>query len=243
MINNQRENNIPQDLSNPEIQQYITDIQAHLSDPNNVPKPVVPGSYRTSDLLAAFDRCFYSKCYLTEQWFPNSWCMDVEHFISQAEDPAKRYDWMNLYPAEHRANNMKPRATPTGGYLDPCDPTDDVENEIMYSLSAMGQTPKFEPRVTGNIKAVNTSILLNILHNGHNEDTKLSTAGLRLEIQKKYDHILHLIISWLASPSGSNLQHQYSNELKLQLSRKSSFTMLIRSMVTVLINVPSEFLD
>lgn len=243
MINVQREEKIPETLNTPEIQQYINDIESHLADPENVSKPKVPGTYRTSDLLAAFDKCFHLKCYLTEQWFPNSWCMDVEHFIPQSEDPSKRYEWANLYPAEHRANKMKPRSTPLGGYLDPCDPADDVENEIFYSLSVMGQKPSFDPKDPKNLKAVNTSQLLDILHNGHNDDTKFATASLRHEIHKKYDHILNLIINWLGSPEGSPLKHQYSNELKLQLSRKSSFTMLMRSMIPVINNVPPEFLD
>lgn len=243
MINVQREVNSPASLTTPDIQQYITDIQDHLANPVSVSKPDVPGSYRTSDLLAAFDRCFHSKCYLTEQWFPNSWCMDVEHFVSQTEDPSKRYAWTNLYPAEHRANKMKPRATPIEGYLDPCDPVDDVENEIFYSVGVLGQSPRFDPRDTANTKAVNTANLLNILHNGHNEDTKLATASLRYEIQKKYDLILNLIIDWLASPVGSSIRHQYGNQLRLHLSRKSSFTMLMRSMVPVINNVPSHILD
>jgi hypothetical protein len=243
MINIQREHQIPESLETPEIKKYIIDIQAHLTDPINVIKPTPPDTYRNSDLLAAFDRCFYSKCYLTEQWFPNSWCMDIEHFIPQAENPQKRYDWGNLYPADHRANNMKPRITPPGGYLDPCDPADDVETEIMYSLSSMGQIPKFEPRDHANIKATNTSNLLNNIHNGHDNNTKLSTAGLRFEIQKKYDHILNLLINWLDSPHGTDIRHQYGIEIKMHLSRRSSFTMLIRSMVAVINHVPPNFKD
>lgn len=243
MINIDRVTESPTSLESPVIQQFINDIQAHLNDSENVPKPEVPGTYRTSDLIEAFDRCFHSKCYLTEQWFPNSWCMDVEHFISQDEDPSKRYEWSNLFPAEHRANKMKPRLTPAGGYLNPCEPDDDVESEIKYSLSAMGQTPCFKARNPANIKAVNTSSLLNRLHNGHDDNTKLATASLRYEIQKKYDHILNLMIQWLGSPDGSNIKHQYEMELKLHLSRRSSFTLLLRSMIAVLNHIPQHFLD
>lgn len=243
MINILREPNSPVSLQSPEIQQYIDEIQNHLLDPENIPKPKVPGTYRNSDLLEAFDRCFHSKCYLTEQWFPNSWNMDVEHFISQSEDATKRYEWSNLFPAEHRANKMKPRLTPEGGYLDPTNPAYDVENEILYSLSSMGQYPSFEAKNGDDQRAVNTATLLDILHNGHNSDTKKATAGLRHEIQKKYDQILHLILNWLGSPEGSVLKHQYRKELSLHLSKKSSFTMLIRSMAAVNIYVPNELLD
>jgi len=243
MINIEREEESPESLETPEIQQYITDLQAHLHDPNNVNKPDIPGAYRTSDLLEAFDRCFHSKCYLTEQWFPNAWCMDVEHFVAQVEDPTKRYEWNNLFPAEHRANKMKPRLTPAGGYLKPCDPNDDVETEILYSTSAMGQKPIFEASDPHNRKAINTANLLNRLHNGHDNNTKFVTAGLRFEIQKKYDFILNLMIKWLGSPEGSILKYQYETELKYHLSRKSSFTMLIRSMIAVQNYIPDDFFD
>lgn len=242
MINIEREANLPLSLERQEIRQYIQDIQNHLIEPLTYLKPKPPGTYRTSDLLEAFNRCFHSKCYLTEQWFPNSWNMDVEHFISQNEDATKRYEWNNLYPAEHRANKMKPRATPNGGYLDPCNPNDDVETEILYSLSSMGQIPGFDPTDINNIKAVNTSDLLNILHNGHNSETKLATAGLRHEIHKKYDHILHLILEWLGA-TNAVLKNQYRKEIILHLSKKSSFTMLIRSMKPVINHIPNDFLD
>ncbi|SHN40452.1 hypothetical protein SAMN05216311_11220 [Chitinophaga sp. CF418] len=242
MINVQREAAIPTALNTPEIRQYIAEIQAHIANPTVASRPTEPGSYRSSDLLQAFDRCFHSKCYLTEQKFPNSWCMDIEHFVSQSVDPAKRYEWTNLYPAEHRANKMKPRTTPAGGYLDPCDAADDVETEILYSLDTMGDNPQFTPRDTTNVKAVNTCDLLNKLHNGHNDETVHATAGLRFEIRKKYMHILDLLIKWLAS-SNPVLKHQYEMELKMHLSRKASFTMLCRAMVAVLNHVPPQFLD
>ncbi|PWV56223.1 hypothetical protein [Chitinophaga sp. S165] len=242
MINVQREAAIPSALNTQEIQQYITDIQAYLANPAVGIKPTEPGTYRSSDLLEAFDRCFHSKCYLTEQKFLNSWCMDIEHFVSQSVDRSRRYDWTNLYPAEHRANKMKPRATPAGGYLDPCDPADDVETEILYSLGIMGEDPHFEPRDATNGKAVNTCELLNRLHNGHSEETIKATAGLRFEIRKKYDHIKDLLIQWLGC-SNPVLKHQYKRQLEMHLSRKSSFTMLCRSMVAVLNHVPAEMLD
>lgn len=242
MINIIREGNSPTSLTTPEIMKYIEDLQNHISEPTTFLKPDKPGSYRNSDLLGAFDRCFHSKCYLTEQWFPNSWCLDVEHFISQTEDPTLRYNWTNLYPAEHRANKMKPRATPDGGYLDPCNPNHDVENEILYSVGVMAQNINFAPADNTSSKALNTTELLNRIHNGHDENTKLATAGLRLEIQKKYDLILNLIIDWLAC-TDNKLKHQYELQIKSHLSRKSSFTMLMRSMPAVINYIPDDFLD
>jgi len=126
-------------LETKEIKEYIDKSVAYVNDPKKNQQPKKPASYRNSDLLHAFDKCFYSKCYLTEQKFANSWCMDVEHFIPQNERPDLVYTWSNLFPSEHKANMMKPRKTPKGGYLDPTNPNDDVEKSIQYSLDFMGE--------------------------------------------------------------------------------------------------------
>ena len=243
MINIARQKVSPASLKSTDIQDYITSLHQHLHQPAIVPKPPIAPAYRKSDLLEAFDECFYSKCYLTEQWFPNSWAMDIEHFVPQNENPTQRFEWTNLYPAEHKANNMKPRSTPAGGYLNPCDPDDDVENEILYSVGVMGQSPNFSPKSLHNTKAVNTSALLNRIHNGHDNATQNSTAALRHEIFTKYHLILELIIDWMAAPVGSQLKFNYETQLKSHLSRKKSFTMLMRSMTPVLIHIPSSFFD
>jgi len=242
MINIARNRNNPVSLSTKEIQSYIQDAILHLEDPDNNPKPEKPVSYRSSDLLSAFDRDFYSKCYLTEAKFINSWIMDIEHFEPQCERPDRIYDWNNLFPAEHYTNMLKPRRTPSGGYLNPCDPNDDVETEIVYTLSSRGYDPNFEAKNPNNIKAVNTSALLMRLHNGHNDDTKKGTEELRHGIHKKYIDILNKIIVWQSLPNDSQDKVQAKRELKDLLSRKASFTMLIRSMPAVR-QLPSDFFD
>ena len=149
MINIERDITPPASLDSPEIRQYINEAILHLEDPQKNPKPEKPVSYRNSDLLEAFDRDFHSKCYLTEQKSENSWIMDIEHFIPQAERPDLVFEWRNLFPADHYANMIKPRKTPPGGYLNPCDPNDDVETEIIYTLSAMGISPHFDAKDSG----------------------------------------------------------------------------------------------
>ena len=243
MINVTRQATIPTALTAPEIQQYIQDCIRHLGNPGAHPRPEKPASYRTSDLLAAFDRDFYSKCYLTEQRFENSWPMDVEHFIPQVEAPELVYTWTNLFPADGHANRMKPRATPTGGYLKPCDPEDNVETEIIYTLSPYGYDPQFTPLNATNIKAANTCTLLNRVHNGHSEDTKKLTVDLRHAIHKKYIDVLKKIIEWQDAATGSQEKVQAERELREMLSRRSAFTMLCRSIPAVRQRVPADFLD
>lgn len=243
MINVTRQTNVPASLTTAEIQQYITNITDHMADPVNVPDPGKPPSYRSSDLLDAFDSNFYSKCYLTEQKYTNSYPMDVEHFIGKAERPDLIHEWTNLFPAERIANMIKPRRTPAGGYLNPCDPHDDVETEIIYTLSTYGFDPQFSPSNTSNNKAVNTCNLLDRVHNGHDDNTKNLTADLRHSIHKKYVEILNKIAEWQHYAAGSPQKNQAERELRDLLSRKNSFTMLCRSMPAVINYVPRTFLD
>jgi hypothetical protein len=242
MINITRQGNSPASLNTPEIQQYIQEAIEYLNDPDNNPKPTKPASYRNSDLLEAFDRDFYSKCYLTEMKFINSWIMDIEHFIPQNEAADLVYEWNNLFPAEHYSNMIKPRITPPGGYLNPCDPNEDVETEILYTLSAYGDDPCFEAHDLDNPKAVNTCNLLNRIHNGHNDDTIKGTKQLRHSIHKKYIEVLNKIIEWRSHAENTQEKLQAKRELKDLISRKSSFTMLIRSMPAVR-QLPYDFFD
>lgn len=150
----------PTSLDRAEIKEYLEQLADYnLLDEEakkNASKPDA-GAYRNSDVLKAFDRDFYSKCYLTEQKFANSWTMDVEHFRSKAFGlfPELKYDWNNLYPCSHDANLLKPKKDPVEGYLDPCNPNDDVETDIIYTLGFGGEA-FFDPLDNSNIKAKNT---------------------------------------------------------------------------------------
>lgn len=242
MINIIRETQIPKSLTKPEIQKFINDTINYLNNPENHIKPKSNASYRNPDLLEAFDRNFYAKCYLTEQKFANSWAMDIEHFIPKAERPDLTYIWTNLYPADHQANILKPKKTPQGGYLDPCNPKDDVENDIIYNLGFYGNNPKFIAKDSQNIKAKNTVDLLNRIHNGHDEDTRKATLHLRQIIQKRYKEILEKIDQWKVAIEGSKEKAQLTRLIKGLLSRKASFTMLYRS-TPVVKQLPNEFFD
>jgi hypothetical protein len=245
MINITRSKNIPKSLQKPEIKAYLDGLANYkLGILKEKPKP--PVSYRNSDIIEAFDRQFYAKCYLTEEKFTNSHIMDIEHFISKSEDETLRYEWTNLFPAEHNANMAKPRKTPKGGYLNPCLSSDDVETEIIYSVGAFGETPRFKATNENNQKAVNTATLLDKIHNGEiDKDSFVKTKNLRAAIKKRYDTISKLIIEWQDSKITGNKQKQLDKEteLKLLLSRRASFTMLMRSSDVVQQYLPKDFLD
>lgn len=124
MINVQR-GEAPASLQTPQIQQYLEELIDYKNLSTEERKLLSPpkcnADYRNEDLFEAFDRDFFAKCYLTEKRFENSWAMDIEHFKAKAFEqfPELKYEWTNLYPADHDANMVKPRQEPQGGYLDP----------------------------------------------------------------------------------------------------------------------------
>ena len=241
MINVTRPAELPVSLQSTAIRDYIEALANHVEQPEEFPEPTKPPNYRNNDIMIAFDACFYSKCYLTEQKYENSWAMDIDHFISKNEQPELRYVWTNLYPADHKANMMKPRRMPAGGYLDPCADEDDVEFDLLYALTIDEQQPRFQARNVNNVKAINTAKLLNRLHNGENEDSQKNTLHLRFLIRKKYNEVLKAIIAWLAAVEPQE-KFQAEVDLKRLLSRRASFTALMRSIPAVR-HIPKGFLD
>lgn len=238
----------PTSLDNPDIKSYLDEVALYNNlgddDRKKTSKPESNISYRNSDVLKAFDRDFHSKCYLTEQKYYSSYSMDIEHFKSKAfgQFPELKYEWTNLYPCSHDANIAKPRNEPKGGYLDPCDPNDDVEKEIIYILEMDG-VACFEVLNKTNIKAVNTCKLLDKIHNGTDDYSKNKTAELRLLIHKKEREVIELIMEWLNVKGNIEEEIRAERKIKNILSRKSDFTMLLRSLSCVKKYVPKDFLD
>ncbi len=238
---------VPASLNTPEMQQYVADCAAYATapDPKLVPLPQKPGSYRTSDVLMAFDTHFFSKCYLTEQWHGSSYEMDVDHFVPVNQNPALKFDWNNLFPAAHKANMMRPRQWPAGGLLDPC--RDKVADRLLATLAVGGQNPLFEATDPADQAAHNTADLLNLLHSGKPGDgeSRLNTKHLRVTIAAQYHRVMVAIQHFLAAQSSDNPQ-KLSNakrELRDLLSRRAPFTQLLRAMYSVQEFVPADLLD
>lgn len=246
MINIERPTEVPASLKLSKIRDYLDLLAKYEEDREHLPKPKKPSEYRNMDILEVFDLHFFSKCYLTERSVESAWEMDIEHFIPFNKRPDLVFEWTNLYPADHKANMLKPNRTPEGGYLDPCDSNDDVETEIVYALVKFGKLPRFEATNATNRKAVNTAALLDILHNGRkrDENSRKNTKYLRSLIKRRYDKITHAILNWKRIDDGDRTQKfSAAEELKALLSRRASFTMLMRSTIVVQENVPKDFLD
>ena len=215
----------------PAVQRYITSCAAHRTSPDTVKKPARPSGYRTSSLLDVFEHHFHAKCYLTEQKFPSAWEMVVDHLEPVVTNPTRVLDPSNLYPAAYKANVMRGDFFPPGGLLDPC--SDDVENEIRYSLLEQGELLSFQAVDSSNIKAVNTAHLLDLLHNGkpNNIDSQKSARNLRFLIEKRYKTVLETWGKYWRAKAQEDQDDilDYQQTLRHLLSRESSFTMLMRS--------------
>lgn len=246
MINLNRPATAPASLQDTRVQEYLDKLADYKDNPS-LPKPEPPINYRSSDVLEFFDAYFHAKCYLTEQKFANSWLMDIDHFVPKHERPELRYEWTNLFPVEHNANMMRPRKTPAGGYLDPCAEADDIEKEICCRIPFGGGKPRFYAVYEGNAKAKNTAHLLNLLHQGRENDldSRKKAEALRHIIRKRCELVLKKILEWQNAQLKGD-QHEIfrkQQHLKVLLSRKSSFTMVVRSLDAVKQFVPREFLD
>ena len=239
----------PSSLDTPEIREYLDKVANYnelSEEEKNHTKQPKTGNYRNWDVLEAFDNDFHKKCYLTEQKYANSWSMDVEHFKSKAfgQFPELRYEWTNLFPCSHIANILKPKNEPNGGYLDPCNSADDVEEQIVYILE-LDKSPRFEPKNNENIKAKNTANLLEKIHNGIDSNSKQTTAELRRIIRKQAVRLSSLVMDWLAAGKKGDKTEEVrtGRMIKDLLSRKSDFTMLLRSLAFVKAHIPPDFLD
>ena len=104
MINIERPQQSPVSLQTQDVKDYLDKVVACKNDAT-LPKPDKIPSHRNSDLIDAFDTCFFAKCYLTEKKFMSSYEMDIEHFLAKNfnEYPELRYEWTNLFPADHDA--------------------------------------------------------------------------------------------------------------------------------------------
>lgn len=193
------------------------------------PSLAVRLSHRNVDVLEALYRVFREKCYLTEKIFDSLNEMEIDHFIPQNERPDLIYKWENLYPIDQKANKQRSKKTPTGGYLDPCDPADDVEYEIIYKVE-FGGNALFEARDDSNAKAVNTANLLNHIH-----------RDLKQAISKRHHEVVNAVSNWYYARENGDRDRESKYELLLRkfLSRDSQYTMLMRSIKVS----PTRFFD
>lgn len=197
---------------------------------SNVPASLVSQkTYRTDEVLGALYEDFLGKCYLTEFRFSDKGLMEIDHFVTQHEDASREFDWTNLYPIHEKANKKRPKTTPDGGYLNPCHQHDDVEQDIMYRIRFDG-TVIFQARDSTNLRAVNTAQLLTHVH-----------VEFKGAISERHNEVVTNLWEWKNAVDKGDTVKALDRELILRslLSKRSSFTMLMRAIT----DVPTAFFD
>ena len=196
------------------------------------PSLAIGKSHRSPDVIDALYQVFKGKCYLTEKVFDSPNEMEIDHFATQTERPDLIYEWTNLNALDQKANKKRPKTTPVGCYLDPCNPSDDVEREIIYVVEFGGNT-LFKPRNPANQKAVNTAALLNHIY-----------KDLKPAVKDKHHEIVNAVAEWHNAQKMNDEREELEKELLLKkhLSRDSHYTMLMRS-IKAIQSLPPEFFD
>ena len=201
-------------------------------DRNIVEAPTIKNKYRTTEILEKLGLLFDNKCFLceTQKEKPNNF--QVEHFIPHKNKAQLKFDWNNLFLAcGDTCNQYK---STTENILDPCKPEHDVEKNIIYELTPIDLIPHFYAIDEKNTLIKNTCDLLEKIHNGTNEDSINKTASLRNAIKRRAIELLQATKEYFKAISQEeNIEKQKAEKIiKKIISRKSPYTMLLRSIAT-----------
>jgi uncharacterized protein (TIGR02646 family) len=136
------------------------------------PGPDCSKDYRSKEVIETLREIFYGKCYLCEDETPNP---EIDHFIPREADPAKTYDWNNLYYICSRCNGIKRTAT---DILDCCNAAVDVSRAIKCVVPSIPDDDIIVDAQDNCETAKNTADLLNRCYNEKNTGNRGITREL-----------------------------------------------------------------
>lgn len=197
-----------------------------------VTAPNVGTDWRSDEVMEALGIVFMNKCYICERKYPSPYHFAVDHFIMQGEDGMLIYVWTNLYLCCHHCNGARAKKTPSGGYLDPCNPADDVEQLILYNLAPYEfDKPTFVPSDSNpSEKVTNTINQLKKCHYGSRK-TSMKYAAIREVIANQAKKLVTLMLEARIAVEKNDKKEaaQKNTEIDMMLSIDAPFTMLMRS--------------
>lgn len=201
--------------------------------------------YNQLDVLRALHKVFLGKCYLCETAVELG-TFEVDHHKPKAEYSTEKFSWSNLFPTcnTHRCNNRRERSYPASGLLDPAG-NEDVENrvsqqiqgDISITLREDSTTSRFSFAATSpaDMAAVNTARELDRIHNGtgSSETARETSISLRDAIRRRVFDVAGRVRAFLQiDPHDVERRKTMESELRVLLSRRAPYTMLVRSYVT-----------
>lgn len=136
-------------------------------------------TYNTPEVVDALQEVFHGKCYICES--KGIEAIEIEHLRPHKEDPALKYDWLNLYLSCRHCNNTK-----SGRYdpiLDCC--TQDIDRLIAFRKAGyFGEDEKltFTP-LNDNVQINNTCQLLYDVYYGKTPQKAMESKILRRKVR------------------------------------------------------------
>jgi hypothetical protein len=200
---------------------------------------VAPCLWPSTDVIRQLHFDFLGKCYLCESEMTEG-SLQVDHRRPKADFPHLEHTWENLFPACAHCNLRRPRRYPDGDLLDPggrCGLEDRLDQRAR--IEGWELTCSFAAKSMDDQPAHNTAKELQGLHDhstGSTHQSRLKARDLLDAIQDRYQ----MQVLPLATRVGRCLVRGETPkdadlvELRLLLSRKSPYTMLLRSLVAEL---------
>lgn len=203
--------------------------------------PIVPASLarnkslKGEDLLEALHRDFLGKCYLCERRLAIGE-LEIEHRRPQAQWPEDVFHWTNLFPACGFCNGRRARSRIPQGLLSP---GDGIEQRIvqLVRIGERGTTIlcEFYPADPDDVAAQTTAEELTRLHSGQGTRSPRTRLATRCLLDTIHDHFIGevhpLEVKVLRGRERRQRDELAESRLASMLSRKASFTMLMRSLV------------
>jgi len=199
-------------------------------DRDIVEKPAVGTDWRSDEVMFALGAVFKNKCYICERYDSTVHNFSVDHFIPQNVDEDLKYEWSNLYLCCMNCNGGREKKFPLDGLLDPCNPSDDVESEIIYKIEPFFHEPKFLPAKSSPTKKVeNTINMLTKAHYG-SAQTSIKCAAVRNLISRCATEMFFYLneLNKAKQNGDKNAENDARFSLERMISYEAPFTMLMR---------------
>lgn len=201
----------------------------NVSRPTTAPASLAQQkSYTEADVLNVLKEIFHDKCYLCETKNPN----DInEHLLPHRQDSTLKFDWLNLFYACSRCNNIK-----LGAYDNILDCSND-DVDVFQSIKLLPPlTPNAElvrvEAVKTDVATCSTAELLHKIYNEPNTLNKQITAAyLRAKIYNVYNRFTQLMNEYFNHESSTLVKEQALEKMQTYMEKSQEYSAFLRWLV------------
>ncbi len=195
--------------------------------PAQAPECSKKTGYNTAQIVEALESIFHGKCYLCEQ----SDLMDpeIEHFEPHENDENKKFDWLNLFYACGRCNNIK--SNRHRDLLNCCDEEPNIFRSIRCIVPSIPDSDILvsSPDNSNDKKTLNTITLLERCYNDQSTSFRRITRESMIEkIFSHYFEFLELRTTIINRASGQTEKGTAIERLRAMLAVNFPFSVFWR---------------